>query len=261
VHARRPGRRPAALFAGSVALLLSVWNNAVVPRLPDRWYVPVNLSTTAVLLAAARRSGSSWVGLGFDRDQVRAGLRWGGVPAGVVAVAYAGALSVPAARPLLADARVAGLGRADVVRQVLVRIPLGTVVWEEVAFRGVLLAALLRVLPARAAVLVSAGLFGVWHVQPTRSALAANDLAPGPLPTAVAVTAGCLTTGAAGWLFAELRLRSGSLLAPALLHLAANDLGLLAAAWAQPPSTAALASSSARSAPGSESQTIPPPAP
>jgi membrane protease YdiL (CAAX protease family) len=42
----------------------------------------------------------------------------------------------------------------------------------------------------------------------------------------------CLGTAAAGVLFAELRLRSGSLLAPALLHLATNCLGLLAAAAA-----------------------------
>jgi uncharacterized protein len=42
----------------------------------------------------------------------------------------------------------------------------------------------------------------------------------------------CLATAAAGVLFAWLRLRSGSLLAPVLLHLATNSVGLLAAAAA-----------------------------
>jgi membrane protease YdiL (CAAX protease family) len=47
-----------------------------------------------------------------------------------------------------------------------------------------------------------------------------------------AVLAGCAGTAAAGVLFTVLRQRSGSLLAPVLLHLAANSLGLLAAAGA-----------------------------
>jgi membrane protease YdiL (CAAX protease family) len=78
----------------------------------------------------------------------------------------------------------------------------------------------------------SAVVFGIWHVRPTLSALAANDLDGGPVLRAGAVVLGCLVTGVAGGLFTWLRLRSGSLLAPALLHLATNTLGTLAAAVA-----------------------------
>jgi membrane protease YdiL (CAAX protease family) len=137
---------------------------------------------------------------------------------------------VPVLRPLLGDARVAGLGAGELAGQVLVRIPLGTVLWEEVAFRGVLLAALGRLRSLRGATGASAVLFGLWHVRPALGALAANDLAAGPLARTGAVVLACLGTAAAGVLFAELRLRSGSLLAPALLHLAMNCLGVLAAA-------------------------------
>jgi membrane protease YdiL (CAAX protease family) len=42
----------------------------------------------------------------------------------------------------------------------------------------------------------------------------------------------CLATAAAGVLFSWLRLRSGSLLAPGLLHVATNSMGTLAAAAA-----------------------------
>jgi CAAX protease family protein len=115
---------------------------------------------------------------------------------------------------------------------VLVRIPWGTVLWEEVAFRGVLLASLSRLVSVRTATAMSAAVFGIWHVRPTLSALAANNVAGGPVLRAVAVVLGCLFTGVAGGLFAWLRLRSGSLLAPGLLHLAANALGTLAAAVA-----------------------------
>ena len=42
-----------------------------------------------------------------------------------------------------------------------------------------------------------------------------------------------LATGAAGWVFAWLRRRSGSTLAPALAHLAVNEAGAVAAALVQ----------------------------
>ena len=212
-----------------MALLLAAWNNLVVPRVADDRYVRLNVAATAGLLAAARRSGLSWADLGLARDGVRPGVRWGVAAGAPVAAALGVALAAPPLRPLVADVRVAGLDARGVAGQELVRIPLGTVVWEEVAFRGVLLAALARVLPARQAALGTAAVFGLWHVRPTASAVAVNDLVSRPVPTALAVTAGCLTTGAAGLVFSGLRTRTGSLLAPVLLHLATNCLGLVAA--------------------------------
>jgi CAAX protease family protein len=194
--------------------------------------VAANGTAAGVLLGAARATGLSWGELGLARHRVLAGARWGGGCAAVVASGYAVALALPATRPLLADDRVAGLGGADIAGQVLFRIPLGTVLWEEVAFRGVLLAALLRLVSPPAAIGVSAAVFGIWHVRPTLGALAANDLADGPVERVLAVGVACLGTAAAGVLFTWLRLRSGSLLAPALLHLATNTLGTLAAAAA-----------------------------
>ncbi|MGY1690765.1 CPBP family intramembrane glutamic endopeptidase [Geodermatophilus sp. SYSU D01105] len=227
--------RPGALaLAAGLVLLLGTWNNLVVTRLPGApaSYVPANLTAAGVLLAVARAAGLSWADLGLARSRLGAGLRWGGVPAALVASGYAVAVVVPALRPLVRDARVAGADGGEIAYQVLVRIPLGTVVWEEVAFRGVLLAVLGRVLPVRGAVAVSAAVFGVWHVRPTLSGLAANDLVEGPVARALAVALLCSGTAAAGVLFAWLRLRSGSLLAPVVLHLSTNTLGTLAAAAA-----------------------------
>ncbi|MGY1679110.1 CPBP family intramembrane glutamic endopeptidase [Geodermatophilus sp. SYSU D01176] len=222
------------VLAATLVPVLGAWNNLVVHRLPGRpgSYVVANVAAAAVLLAAARAVGLSWAELGLDRRRLAAGARWGGAWAAVVAAGYGTALGVPALRPLLVDARVAGLDGGELAGQVLVRIPFGTVLWEEVAFRGVLLAALGRLLSRRGAVGVSAALFGLWHVRPTLGALVVNDLAGGPLARTGAVLVACLGTAAAGVLFAELRLRSGSLLAPALLHLATNSLGVLAGAVA-----------------------------
>jgi membrane protease YdiL (CAAX protease family) len=228
VHARPPGRRGALAFAAPLVLFLGAWTNVVVDRLPGSSAV-ANVAATGALLAAARSSRLSWDDLGLARHRLRAGLGWGAAGAAAVACGYAGALAVPALRPLLADARVAGLIGAPLARRVLVGIPFGTVLWEEVAFRAVLLAALSRLSSVRASAAISATVFGIWHVRPTLSALAANDLTEGPVTRAGAVVLGCLSTGAGGALLVWLRLRSGSLMAPALLHLATNSLGTLAA--------------------------------
>jgi membrane protease YdiL (CAAX protease family) len=221
-------------FAAPLGLLLAAWNNVVVTRIPGYpgSYVVANGAATAVLLAAARLDRLAWADVGLARHRLPHGLRWGGPFVGAVAGGYAVALAVPALRPVLADARIVGLDGGQLAYQVLVRIPLGTVLWEEVAFRGVLLAALARVVSPRAATAAAATVFGIWHVRPTLEALAANDLARGPVERALAVLLACLGTGAAGVLFAWLRLRSGSLMAPVLLHLATNALGTLAGAVA-----------------------------
>jgi uncharacterized protein len=231
VLARPLGRRRALAFAAPLVLVLGAWNNVVVTRLPGypESYVPANLAAAALLLAAARAAGLSWQEMGLDRHRLRAGLRWGGLCFAVVAAGCAAGVAIPAVRPSFADARLAGASGGEVAYQVLLRIPLGTVLWEEVAFRGVLLAALARLLSLPAAIGGSAVLFGFWHVRPTLSAVSANELTEGPVSTALAVFLGCVITAAAGVLLAWLRVRSGSLLAPVLLHLATNTLGTLAA--------------------------------
>ena len=115
----------------------------------------------------------------------------------------------------------------------LLRIPVGTVAWEEIAFRGVLQATLRRVLAEPAATAVGSAVFGLWHIRPTAEALAVNRLAAGRGARITAVTAVAAGTAGAGALLSLLRKRSGSLAAPVLLHLAANCAGPLASALAR----------------------------
>jgi len=234
VHGRAGPRRRLVGLSGALVAVLAVWNNLVVTRLPGSpgSYVVVNVAAAGAVVAAARWAGLTWDELGLTRRRLPSGLRWGGLCIAVVAAGYAAALAVPAVRPLLMDARMAGMDGAEIAYRVLVRIPFGTVLWEEVAFRGVLLAALTRLFSLTTASAASSAVFGIWHIRPALSALMANDLAEGPVATGVTVLLACLGTAAAGVLFAVLRLRSGSLLAPVLLHLATNSLGTLAAATA-----------------------------
>jgi membrane protease YdiL (CAAX protease family) len=214
-------------FIAAVALLATL--NLAGIWLPGWTYVPVNLVALAVLGWIARRAGATGADLGIERRTLRDGAGVGLaagllVAAGVVAVAL-----VPATRAFFEDQRAAGIGVAGLLYQVLVRIPLGTALFEEGAFRGVLLGLGRTVLGRRAGTLTSAVLFGLWHVVPVIRVAegngAADDLAP------AAVVAGAVaSTAAAGLVFTWLRDHSGSLAAPVLVHALVNAAAF-AAAW------------------------------
>jgi len=223
-------RRRDVGFAVASGVVLAVYNN-VAGKLPwhRRRYTLLNVCATGAALAAAAASGLTATDLGLGREELAPGLRLGSAAAAATAGGWVLAAAVPATRPVLRDDRIGGLSGREVAYQALVRIPLGTVLWEETAFRGVLQAALVRVMPAGAAVAVTSGVFGIWHIAPTAAALRINGLAGSPARTVAGVSAGVAATAAGGVLLSWLRTRSGSLAAPILLHVATNSLGALAA--------------------------------
>ncbi len=227
----RRSRPRDAGFAVTACAALAAYNN-VVSRHPwhHRRYVLLNLCATGAALSAAAASGLTAADLGFGRDSWRPGRPGARLAAGVAA-GWLLVAAVPAARPVLKDKRITSLDGRAIAYQVVVRIPVGTVLWEETAFRGVLQAALRRIMSERAAIMVTAGVFGVWHVRPTLEALRANGLAADRKQAVVRVFAASAATAAGGVLLSWLRARSGSLAAPVWLHLAANCGGLVAA-WA-----------------------------
>jgi uncharacterized protein len=224
-------RRRDVGFAIGSCVVLAVYNN-LAGMLPwhRRRYTLLNVCATGAALAAAAASGLTATELGLGREELRPGLRLGSAAAAATAGGWMLIAAVPATRPVLRDDRITGLRGREVAYQALVRIPLGTVLWEETAFRGVLQAALGRVMPGGAAVAVTSCVFGIWHIGPTAAALRINGLA-GPGKTLAGVTAGVAATAAGGVLLSWLRTRSGSLAAPILLHVATNSLGALTA-WA-----------------------------
>lgn len=233
-------------FVMRTAALLAVYNNATnLLRLPQRAYVPANLIACGLLTTAARRAGYRWRTLGLSRSGISPGLRWGATGAGAVAAGLGAALAWPRAAPFLADARVTGLTPRALAFRVGVRIPLGTVLPEELAFRGVLLGAWAQERSVPAAVTGSSLLFGVWHIGPTLVALQENEVELGRGGRALAVSGGVALTAVAGAALGFLRLRTGGIVAPALVHLATNALGTLAAHHAQRRPAGELARASA----------------
>jgi uncharacterized protein len=192
-----------------------------------------SITLALVCVGIAGRRGLSAADLGVGRDRIAAGSRWGlGVGAPLVAVVHVLSL-VPATRGLFVDARYLQLSGPEAARHLFVRIPFGTALSEELVFRGVLLAALRRQWRQPVAVAVSSALFGLGHVLPALAFTRANAGVPGSgSGAALTVGATVVATGAAGAGLAWLRLRSGSLAAPVLVHAAVNA-GALAATRAR----------------------------
>ena len=220
--------RPWGAVAWVVALL-GVRNVGEVV-LPAVTYVPTNVAVGAVLLVGARRSGASWEDLGLGGRHIRRGLTVGAVAASAAIVAMLLAAALPMTRGFFDDARVpANAPVWERLYQTVIRIPVGTVAFEELAFRGVLLAVLCRRLRLKAAVGVNSALFGLWHIVPTLSTATANDIEG--LARVGLVAGSVLATAVGGVVFCALRLRGGHVLAPAMLHVAFNDVGYLTAWW------------------------------
>ncbi|GAA1822728.1 hypothetical protein GCM10009835_49360 [Planosporangium flavigriseum] len=112
-------------------------------------------------------------------------------------------------------------------RDVLVRIPAGTVLLEEVAFRSVLYGLLRNRYGRFCATTLSSSLFGLWHVLPSRELPRLNPAADSR--RAIVVPAAVVATAVAGVVLCGVRRHSGSLLAPAALHWAVNAGGFLTA--------------------------------
>ena len=169
----------------------------------DRWsYVPVNLATAGGLVAVAG-------------VEVPLGRWWPAVAAAAVVLAALAVVAV-VSPGMVADRRMAGVDGRGTAYRALVRIPLGTVAREEVAFRAVL--------PALVSPAGAAGLFGLWHILPAARTLEINGVRrPGLVTGAVVATA---VVGLVLW---ELRVATGGLAAPALVHVAANSGATVAA--------------------------------
>lgn len=187
---------------------------------------------TLGMVLIAWRAGATLEDLGLGRDHLRAGLRYGGSAALLVLVVLVLAALIPGTRSFLSDTR-ADIDAGRLAYEVGVAIVLLTAVPEELAFRGVLLGSAQSLSGSRRATVVSSALFGLWHIEPTLETMSGNSAVGGAsssLGGQVLVVLGAIAvTFVAGLVFCWLRLRSRSLVAPFIAHVAVNGLALVVA--------------------------------
>lgn len=226
------GKSPLALGLVLIGVLAAYNNLATLlsQDLHNRLYVPINLTATGILLLAAWRAGLTWRELGFRPASPMRAARWGTALGAVLGAPVLLATVVPETLQkesefLAEGSRAAG----NLAFVILIRIPLGTALWEEVAFRGALYGAWLRIAGLRVAVLVSSLIFGLWHIGPTYRTLSGGEVFANPWLLGLGVAGGVIVTAVGGLFFAWLRRKSESIYAPILTHWLINAFGAAAA--------------------------------
>jgi hypothetical protein len=199
VHANR-------IRALGLAAALVGWNGLVGPRISPRRHTVVNAALGALLVAL---TGAP---LGLRPPALWAGLRLGLAAAAPVVIGVAVSTALSPVRTAMAERDLPGPQKG----WLLLRIPVGTVWSEEAAFRAALGTVAAEAFGPPAGRLLQSLTFGLSHVADARGA-------GEPVAGTVVVT------GIAGWVFARLYERSGSLAAPMLAHLAVNEAGAIAA--------------------------------
>lgn len=190
---------------------------------------------TAVLALIAWSARATRADLGLGRADMGAGLRYGAGAFGIVLLVLVVAAAVPAANGFLHDSR-AQIGGGRLLYELGVSIVLLTAIPEEFAFRGVLLGSALRLWGPWRASLITSALFGLWHIAPTLHTMSDNRAVSGLTASTggqvLLVLGSIAVTFIAGLVFCWLRLRSRSLIAPVMAHVAANGLALTVAWFA-----------------------------
>jgi membrane protease YdiL (CAAX protease family) len=128
---------------------------------------------------------------------------------------------------MYAEERITVVSTRRAAYEMLIRIPLGTALPEEVIFRGGLLGLLLRHHTSPMAAVLDSLLFGLWHIAPTLTRMSTHGLTRNRTITFrsawLALAIG--STFVSGLVLSWLRLRSGSIVAPWIAHSTANCVG------------------------------------
>lgn len=197
---------------------LATYDVARTVAVPDSIHFFTNVAMVGMVAAVAVAAGLTWRDLGLSRTTWRRGLRLGLVAVVIVGVVVVvGALIAGTDSGLVDDDT--DLSTSEMLVQALVEIPLATVLFEELAFRGLLGSLFHRTTSAGRAVVATSVLFGIWHAPPAWQTFDVSDVA--------AVLGIVAVTAAGGVVLQIMKDRTESLVAPMLAHWATNGLALV----------------------------------
>lgn len=197
-------------------------------------YVVSNLVVTGGLLVVAHTAGLDRNAVGLGPGDLRRGGSVGVPPATAALLGAAIAPRVPSLASRLRDERLPAADTVtEAMRTAMVRFPLGTALFEEVAFRGILPPLLARDADPVTGDLRSAAVFALWHLIPTHRALTVNRVGATGRARLAGTVLGAAAAGLAGWGLSRIRRWTGSLLAPWLIHSSVNAASYLAVSLAR----------------------------
>ncbi|HEX7319291.1 MAG TPA: type II CAAX endopeptidase family protein [bacterium] len=213
-------------------LFLILYNNVVnliPPAVHARLYVGLNVLVLIILWSYAHRY---WNFRPADAG-IRAGGFWTSLGLGICLAAiiiipfYIALVILPKIGISLPAIHLDEVDQEGLIRRLLVRIPVGTVLFEEMLFRGIFLGLLLREQNRPRALIVSSFVFGVWHIVPALKVMFRNFGVSSILPGIGMFILGIIGAVIAGYVFGWVRIRKNNIIGPVIAHLLINDTALV----------------------------------
>lgn len=225
----------AAVFSTNLLIVIAIIiYGAVLARVvPLKAHLPLNIAATITTVALGILIGLNFNELGLAN--IQKGLVVGGAISLAIIVGTFIVSFIPPIKRIFIAENHANVKKGRLIFESAVRIPLGTALVEETLFRGLLLGVLLVSYGETTALIVSSVIFGLWHILPSIDSLAKNDAALNILGSRkrwhfAGIAGVVVVTAVAGAGFSYLRILSGSLLAPWLVHWAINSSGTITSA-------------------------------
>jgi len=219
----RLARDPAPRSALLLSVLLVLYGNLTSlfeAQRREEFLLYSNLGLLSLLLLWARRAGFALAELGLVGAQARASALWGialGLVLALPPVAFMALAPLVTGEPVQAG-EINDLSGSDMAFRLAFRIPVGTALFEEVAFRGLLYASWLRATDLRRTVLGTGVVFALWHVVITFKSVMESEVVEAAPLIALGYLASLLGLFVGGAAFALLRWRTGGVAAPFFFH-------------------------------------------
>jgi membrane protease YdiL (CAAX protease family) len=214
------------LYMGALLALLIICNLAFVYSEGwSRWIW--QLVGFGGLFGVYKLAGLGLTDIGLSREQLGSGFKYGIVAIGLISVVFVSIFLID--RNVFTDKRYDQSLHTAII-SALFFLPLQTVLFEEIAFRGIMPAILKKFNPAYwFALVISSLLFGLWHILSAPHGSLAGVVTQSNLLIVAAVF---IATATAGAILYILRYKSGSLVAPIMVHWFVNGLAITLAALA-----------------------------
>lgn len=224
VRERVASVRPEVWVAVGLSAVLLCYGNVASSFPHDtrgRFLLWSNLALMVALLAwAVRWARFTLLEIGLDPRRVAGSALFGvviSVLAAVPPVLFIALAPLFSGGPVEAE-EITSRSGAGMAYFLLVRQPVGTALFEEVAFRGVLYGVWQRVGGDRAAILATAGAFSLWHLVISSRTVAESGVVSAPPAVAAGVIVSLAGLFVGGLIFAYLRWHTRSIAAPVIAH-------------------------------------------
>ena len=217
-----------ALVIWIFAALLVVWGNVTSAALGSSAWLPggswsfiaSGLALVVVSVVAGRAMSLDRRALGLVGSHALGALS--GVLLGAI-VAAVGVLLLLVAGPAIVGrpieyAPLAAVTAGTLTPHIAFFLPLGDILPEELAFRGVLLGAFVRSMSATRAIAGAAIVFALWHLAVVRATIDDTSLGRPSVWFVPALVGALIVVAIGGAVFAWLRLRTGSLATTIAAH-------------------------------------------